>query len=241
MGKLQTDSLEARFRKYRQLCGSHYNISITKVFEEEKKIRIQSTLLLADWPDSCKHDDKEPKAELLVEKHGIKLVDDTLKKPWKDMPVLVSIAGFCAHAALRRQPCDDCCTQLTVAERDLPLRDHVLIGNMSRGGMQFPQPCVVHAVLCTKIVLEHVTDEQRENLFLAESKPKSVLDSIMMFLFTDKKEPEVCASGHDPGSVLKTVFRPAINTLLKNYAATKNYGIQRSQVQAKQRKLMTLK
>lgn len=35
-GKIQTDSLEARFGKYRQLAGSQYNISMRQLLECEK-------------------------------------------------------------------------------------------------------------------------------------------------------------------------------------------------------------
>ena len=36
-GKFQTDNLEDRFGKYRQLAGAHYNISVRQMFECEKK------------------------------------------------------------------------------------------------------------------------------------------------------------------------------------------------------------
>lgn len=45
-GKFQTDSLEARFGKYRQLAGGQYDISITQLYETEMKLRLQSTLPL---------------------------------------------------------------------------------------------------------------------------------------------------------------------------------------------------
>ena len=35
-GKFQTDQLEARFGKYRQLAGCNYNVSVRQVFECEK-------------------------------------------------------------------------------------------------------------------------------------------------------------------------------------------------------------
>ena len=41
-GKVQTDTLEERFGKYRQIAGSQYNISIRQVFESENKLRMQS-------------------------------------------------------------------------------------------------------------------------------------------------------------------------------------------------------
>ncbi|KAH9360420.1 hypothetical protein HPB48_019501 [Haemaphysalis longicornis] len=42
--KIQTDSLEDRFGKYRQLAGSQYHVSIRQIYEGENKLRLQSTL-----------------------------------------------------------------------------------------------------------------------------------------------------------------------------------------------------
>lgn len=46
LGKFQTDKLEGRFGKYRQLSGSHYHVSVTQVLESEKKLKILSSLKL---------------------------------------------------------------------------------------------------------------------------------------------------------------------------------------------------
>lgn len=43
-GKIQTDCLEDRFGKYRQLAGAQYHISIRQIYEVENKLRLQSTL-----------------------------------------------------------------------------------------------------------------------------------------------------------------------------------------------------
>src|SRR5664279_3728352 len=43
-GKFQTDCLEARFGKYRQLSGTNYHISVQEIKESEKKLKIISLL-----------------------------------------------------------------------------------------------------------------------------------------------------------------------------------------------------
>lgn len=45
-GKMQTDPLEERFGKYRQVAGAQYHISIRQLLECEKKLRLQSSLKL---------------------------------------------------------------------------------------------------------------------------------------------------------------------------------------------------
>ncbi|KAH6941469.1 hypothetical protein HPB50_018691 [Hyalomma asiaticum] len=120
LGKFQTDSLEARFGKYRQLYGSQYNVSITQVFEAETKIRLQNTLVLEDLPSS-KQEGKTLNVDTLISKY-ITLTEESLKVSASDMHAITYIAGYCAYAALKRQPCDDCRAQLTVADRELEHR-----------------------------------------------------------------------------------------------------------------------
>ena len=46
LGKFQTDPLESRFGRYRQMCGSCYHVSVSQVFDAEKKLKIISLLKL---------------------------------------------------------------------------------------------------------------------------------------------------------------------------------------------------
>lgn len=177
---------------------------------------------------------------MLLAKYNIPVLDSELKKPRTDMPAVVYIAGYCAHAALKRQPCEDCCMQLTVAERVLDQSEHVLIDEVNWGGQKFPQPFVVHAVLCTKVVLEHCTNDEYLLVFHKENNQRLSLLSIMMFLLSDSEGLEMCASGHCP-DVLKDILRPAVNTLLKNYASTRNDALTKAKLSVKQRKVLTLK
>lgn len=48
LGKFQTDCLEDRFGKYRQLSGAQYHVSIRQVYESERKLRLQNILELPE-------------------------------------------------------------------------------------------------------------------------------------------------------------------------------------------------
>lgn len=95
----------------------------------------------------------------------------------------------------------------------------------------------MHAVLCTKIVLERVTGKQCKHQFHTESSQRSALLSVMMYLLSNNEDLDTCATGHSPDSILKNILNPAVNTLLKNYAACKNDRITREKLSGKQRKL----
>ena len=44
LGKFQTDKLEARFGQYRMLSGSNYLLSVNKVLQSSKKLKVHSLL-----------------------------------------------------------------------------------------------------------------------------------------------------------------------------------------------------
>ncbi|KAH7965346.1 hypothetical protein HPB49_006264 [Dermacentor silvarum] len=51
LGKFQTDRLEERFGQYQRLSGTNYHISIQQVFESEKKLRLQDSLVFPDMQE----------------------------------------------------------------------------------------------------------------------------------------------------------------------------------------------
>lgn len=47
LGKFQTDYLEERFGQYRRMSGACYNISVSQVFESERKLKALSLIKVA--------------------------------------------------------------------------------------------------------------------------------------------------------------------------------------------------
>lgn len=101
------------------------------------------------------------------------------------MPALAYIAGYCAHAVIECQPCEDCQSQLIIIDRELQKSEQALIDSMSRGGLKFPQPFVVNVVLGTKTVLEHLVSKEQEQRFHAGANQRIVLLIIMQLLLSD--------------------------------------------------------
>ncbi|KAH8025146.1 hypothetical protein HPB51_003988 [Rhipicephalus microplus] len=96
-----------------------FESSESEVFEAETKIRLQDTLKLKDMPLSLAPKEQELDAEMLIAKYAIKLTQSDLKASQTDVPALAYIAGYCAHAAIKRQPCEDCQSQLMITDREL--------------------------------------------------------------------------------------------------------------------------
>lgn len=115
----------------------------------------------------------------------------------------------------------------------------MLIDNISRGGLKFPQPAVIHAVLCAKVVFNCVTSKENEPLFHAGTSQRATLLSPLMYLLSDSKEFDACEIGHSRFHN-ENVLLQAINILLKNYAALRN-ELNKKKSNGMKRKLLTVK
>lgn len=119
-GKIQTDSLEDRFGKYRQLAGSQYHVSIRQIYEGENKMRLQSTLPTVSklsqheshrdeqWEDLDRGEGAAPAS------YNVVVTQDTLSKMTDIIPVLVYVAGYSVYSTLRRLKCQNCRDILTI-------------------------------------------------------------------------------------------------------------------------------
>jgi hypothetical protein len=120
-GKVQTDALEARFGKYRQLAGSQYLISIRQIFEVEAKLRMQDFLPLKSKSSMFGNLELDFKnAELDIPDLDIHnsyllfldVIDSISAEDFINteelLPVFTYVAGYCGGSALRKFKCEYC-------------------------------------------------------------------------------------------------------------------------------------
>ncbi|KAH9371681.1 hypothetical protein HPB48_020466 [Haemaphysalis longicornis] len=74
---------------------------------------LQDSLVFSDMQELYKPCHPTLDADKLVEDHGIKITADDIKRKEPNMPAITFIAGFCAHAALKKLPCELCALNLT--------------------------------------------------------------------------------------------------------------------------------
>ncbi|KAH8039603.1 hypothetical protein HPB51_007803 [Rhipicephalus microplus] len=163
LGKFQTNCLEERFGKYRQLSGSQYRVSIRQIYESERKFCLQSALKLPEM------DAETPPIkfdEAILRKFKIEVNAKDIKMKTPNLPAITYVAGYCAHAALKKLSCTACRTNL-VEEEDIVLENAEVIESMSRGGLKFPQPAVVNAVMTAEIVLDKLLSHKYSTVFHA--------------------------------------------------------------------------
>lgn len=236
LGKFQTDSLEERFGQYRRLSGTNYHISIQQVFESEKKLRLQDSLVFPDMQELQKPCVVPLDGAQLTEEYSIKISDRDITNKGSILPVITYIAGFCAHAALRKLPCEYCAKNITTQDQEIQLESNQFIENLSRGALKFPKPAVVNAVLHAHIVLEQLTKKENATRFHATPNQRGLLVAVTRH-FCENEDFDVCFNGHHPDIVLNNILVAAANTLLNNYVSMKTDVLKSTKAQAQQRKV----
>ncbi|XP_049801053.1 uncharacterized protein LOC126236056 [Schistocerca nitens] len=179
-GKIQTDSLEARFSSYRSMAGSQYLISVRQIFEVEAKMRMQNMLPLmlnsstfAKLPVAegfifnCNDDTKETiqtDSEFMVD---IMYLEEDFRQAETYIPILTYLAGYCVRNVLKKQQCEVCSKYLLLdKEMCLHGEQHLsLIKNLDRGGLFFPQPDVVNDVIYNYITVQKLISAPNEKNF----------------------------------------------------------------------------
>ncbi|KAH6933417.1 hypothetical protein HPB50_014795 [Hyalomma asiaticum] len=222
LGKFQTDSLEERFGRYRRLCGSNYHISVQQIFESEAKLRLQNSLVFPDMKELSQPSSTVFDAAKVIEEYGIKVTEEDVKSKEESLPAIVYIAGYCAHAALRKIPCEDCAANITRRDRDMPMGDDMLIEGLTRGALKFPQPVVISAVLHTQLVLEKLTSKENIARFHSARHQRQLLLSVVKHLLIDNEDLDTCCKGHHPDTVLHNILWAASQHLTEKLRPNEN-------------------
>ncbi|XP_042909025.1 uncharacterized protein [Parasteatoda tepidariorum] len=241
-GKIQTDALERRFGKFRQLSGGQYNISIRQVFETESKLRLQSVGPLKIKSSSFGEIDinlvETDNAENEVENEKlnfgkeIDVNEDDLIPLVCILPVLTYIAGFCCYCYLKRKKCSSCEKSITLTdiEEKFNVIDEVensYIQTLDRGCLVYPKHEIVDIILHAYVVVQKLVSEEFESSFLQMHNHKvlaidttiNVLERKEIFLNNNQ------CSAHDSSFIVKFLVTRAINTFLSNYCKKLNDSI----------------
>nr|XP_054933507.1 uncharacterized protein LOC129387861 [Dermacentor andersoni] len=240
LGKFQTDSLEDRFGKYRQLSGANYHVSIRQIYESENKLRLQKVLDLPDLdilllPSA---NTLETSVDSGNGQFQVTVTDSDIEKKTSRLPALTYVAGYCAHAALKKLTCASCSESLVMQDVDLDDPENALITKMTRGGLKFPRAVVVNAVLFTEITLDKLRTPEYAVRFFSLPRQKDTLVGLVFATLHDFEDVDVCDFGHPAQEVMGHVVSAAANTLLNNLCRTENDKLRNAK---NDRKLQTLK
>uniref|UniRef100_A0A1B6CRV3 THAP-type domain-containing protein n=1 Tax=Clastoptera arizonana TaxID=38151 RepID=A0A1B6CRV3_9HEMI len=251
-GKFQTDLLEDRFGKYRQLAGGQYNISIRQVYETEKKLRIQSLLSLQsrcygkisvtvfddniDTPNDVT-DSLQTDSSIWS---NIEIDTSDIDKVRDEMQVITYLAGYCCYVTLKKLKCEVCKNTLVLQDELVVEDKYSLIRNLSRGCLLYPQEEVINVVLYSYILFNKLLEENEEE-FLNIYNKKSFLIKLFCKYVKDndlfEHTSSICKIHPDDNLIYK-ILACTVNTLLKNYCGKTNDVLKKKS--STKRKLSTL-
>lgn len=248
LGKFQTDNLEARFGQYRQLSGGQYHVSIRQVFECEKKIRLLTALKLdlnsetvtisdfsLDWAEF------QENSLLIARDWKVSVSDDDLEKSIQYLPVITYLAGYCSFSVNRKLNCRCCEMVMVNANGDVNNFQNEYITGVSRGGLLYPNECVVLIVRFVHIIVDKLCKIPE---FLVSTFQRRIATELAYSHVSDDEsfalhETETCSNGHSDEKLCKLIIWPAVNAFLNNYCRNANDEIVVNK-QCKKRKLATL-
>ncbi|XP_067127709.1 uncharacterized protein [Centruroides vittatus] len=248
-GKLQTDNLEDRFVRYRQLAGSHYHISIRQLYECETKLRIQTTvplilkshtfgevsLPLSAVPEMrhfIKHAAEDydcvlPQSLISnchVDDDDIDIIQDSV---W---PLLTYIAGYTSYAMIKKFKCDYCqvflCSQIDDDSKENKAAER-LIRATDRGGLCYPHIDVVTCMSYVYVIVNKLLSKENEETFLQQRNQRGVFVALSLI-----NKPENIFLGHNcrshsTSNMQKNILHIASNIFLNNYTKRKNDDIRK--------------
>ena len=163
-GKLQSDFLEKRFGRYRQLSGANYFVTEKQFLEAEKSIRIKSLIKFSRY--SIKDVQVIMKKDKVIDENIIKshvdyIIDciseaGKIDVPISDSNIIYYVAGFIAKVLKQKFKCQGCIDFLTSVDgedempdliiKDIPEECKNFIDMINRGGLV--KPSMVVNLLC---------------------------------------------------------------------------------------------
>nr|CAH7764584.1 unnamed protein product [Callosobruchus chinensis] len=249
LGKFQTDPLEHRFGKYRQLAGGHYNISIRQLYESEKRLRIQSLLTLKSKTfgnisieSFCERiDDSDGQSDGNIFIPHIELSEKDFDEVEQEMPVVTYLAGYCCFITSRKLKCQSC-NEILVLPEEFVIEDNFsLIHNLNRGSLFFPQQSVTSIVLHAYVLFNVILRDHEDDFLAVFNKRSFLINFILEHLDENKLIEDLTifsspCSNHNNKEITTYILRSCINTFFNNYCGKKNNRVGKSN----KRKLATL-
>lgn len=120
-------------------------MSIRQIYDSEHKLGLQKVLELPELPQL---DVLTPCHSLNdLQDFDVAVREEDIAKKQPMLPAITYVVGYCAHAATKKLGCALCTENLVLENINLDKDDFTLIATATRGGLMFPQPVVVNAVL----------------------------------------------------------------------------------------------
>lgn len=225
-GYFQSDPIEARFVKYRQMSGANFFISVKQLMESEKKIKLVS-LLKSSGITLAEISMASSKESPAINTTNEKLFIDVEECPpvtlaSDEIQVVYYVAGYSSRKA-KKLSCENC-RLLFMSTHHAPSVDpnSVFFDAINRGKLQAPSDqffsfcCKFYELFCR---LKHHTHFFQ---LLASSNPFSFFFDLLPTELHDPEYSFECCDYHDCHVTLSRCMHSFFNTLCLNYVRTFN-------------------
>lgn len=248
--KFQTDPLEARFGRYRQMSGSCYHVSVSQVLESEKRLKIISILKLKSslYGEFSLHDFSlnlnESSKEIPFNENLLVAIEKSryVEIDTNTACVLFYIAGYISHSILKYVKGCTKCKEVIALDKELTTqglqdeRNSYLL-NLCRGGLKQPTDFIYLIVVEGYTLFQTLISSEFENEFLNGTNHRAIFMNILEIKieeigvnFSDK-----CTCGVDTLAIVRKVCHILGNIFGNNYSKIMNNNT----LSANKRKIMS--
>jgi len=230
LGKFQTDPLESRFGRYRQMSGSNYNVSVDQVLEREKKLKVLNLISLSSKYGHIKISDlkcqpaDDESDTLSIE--GISnefsiVLDKTFEYELSDheVDVMTFISGYVCHSVSKKLKCTMCsdriCQHSQLIIDELSCSNYLSI--LSRGGLKYPTEFTLSIYITVFKIFQCILNEY-EDQFIRCNDPRKIIMELSLTFLQVEEEDELCPSCKTSTRAIYIMCsRIMSNILLNNY------------------------
>lgn len=215
----------------RQLYESESKLRMTTVLPLILKSKVYGDVALTkedilNFTDD--HDVNEQEGQIIIPDLFLNLCSNISPSDMENItdniwPPLVYVAGYAAYAISKRLKCPYCTTYLKEVN-DTSEEYYSLITENSRGGLCYPSESVIESVAYTYITLQKLLTAEHD--FLQQNNQADILRNVsFQVIYHDLQIdffPGHNCLKHDEELLLKMLFKPISNILLRNYIKKHN-------------------
>ena len=208
--RFQTDALELRFSKYRQMSGGRFLVGLREIQISEQILAMRSLL-----KESCNiwEEDIRPETSISGELLGLDTKVNAFSKDIAECSlesesreVAVVIGGYIAKKLIKRTGCEACKLSLVATAADIVENDY--LSKLSRGGLITPSADLAHYVAKRFAMLDVVEGLIFESPLAERTAAEHILR------LNEYPKSFMCESHHELGA--KFCNRTVVNVFYNN-------------------------
>lgn len=225
--RFQSDPIERRFSKYRQMSGGRFLVSLREVNNSEKILAISSVLKegVDFWKEAVTTKDKiDEVCENCIEELELlttEILETELNEDSKEVAVVV--AGYIAKKLREKQSCEECAGKLIAGQSSIENDNY--LKTLSRGGLVTPSSALSEFVCQSFSILDFVSPSVLQ--FASNKNIRHVSERVLCH-FISISPNFVCQEHKEWG--MKRALRVVANIFYNNSQKIINDSVRKDQV-----------